>query len=105
MQHLLFENNKVTGFKSKYMEYIINSLNSLGLTFLHQQNDHNQTTLNQSINFVKRTISDQSSQEIFADLSTTKKTIFFQMTFSDNKQPPYLDHLHTDNECSLPDLK
>ena len=93
MQHVLITNNITETFHSRYLNYINQSLDSLGLGFMHTTTIVNYMSRDQTVNLIKERINDQYLQAREADLTLSNKYLFFRTINNNFSIPPYLDVL------------
>ena len=93
MLHVLSTSNENAAFVSRYLQYIYQSLDSLGLTFLHTMTINNCTAQDKLIKQIKQRITDQYIQKRETDLRHSRKGTFYRTINNNFKLPPYIDAL------------
>ena len=87
--------------ESKYLIYIRQSLNSIGLPLLYNYDPHTTTINNTTFSSLKRAVSDMYIHDWHTTLNTSHKAIFYKSIKSSHSFEPYLDKLPKSKRISL----
>ena len=102
MMHFLFEHTKHRTFTSKYITFIENSLNDLGLTYIFNITLQETNVIKATIRRIKKTLQDQWLQALDSQLTTSGKTIFYRsITANLRSVPLYLEILPYQYRCLM----
>ena len=100
--HFLFEHTKHRTFTSKYITFIENSLNDLGLTYIFNITLQETNVIKATIRRIKKTLQDQWLQALDSQLTTSGKTIFYRsITANLRSVPLYLEILPYQYRCLM----
>ena len=87
--------------ESKYLIYIRQSLNSIGLPLLYNYDPHTTTINNTTFSSLKRAVADMYIHDWHTTINTSHKAIFYKSIKSSHSFEPYLDILPKSKRISL----